>query len=247
MAQPNTPVIIPTAETFHRMNRAAEDAAANRGSLQFAPGGDDALPAGCRWAKNGTGADVDSFAPMGVLSIVISPTDNADEFKNDPSITLRTPTEADAGGFVIAQEPIANGAIGRVMVAGVSPVKLYIERDTDLFCDINVYVSDDGMLLTGIGHARILWKESGTGTDKWGLVQFPGSGGATLWRFQLLATLEYGSAGATIKNMDGDTVTAAVGNFVVRDPEGIFSTLESGDTGLALLVGDRFFVIQAGC
>ena len=130
------------------------------------------------------------------------------------------------------------------MVAGVSPVKLYIERDTDLFCDINVYVSDDGMLLTGIGHARILWKESGTGTDKWGLVQFPGSGGTTLWRFALTADLSSGSAGATIKNIDGDTVT---GTFTVRDPEGIFSTLESGDTGLALLVGDRYFVIQAGC
>lgn len=244
MAQPNTPVIIPTAETFHRMNRAAEDAAANRGSLQFTPGGDDDLPAGCLWAKNGTGADVDRFAPMGVLSIVISPTDNADEFRNNPSITLKTPDEADAGGFVIAQEPIANGAIGRVMVSGVSPVKLDIERDTDVYADINPYVSDDGMLLTGGGHARILWKESGTGTDKWGLVQFPGGGGATLWRFALTANLSGGSAGATIKNLDGDTV---VGTLVVRDPEGIFSTLESGDTGLALLVGDRYFVIQAGC
>tara|TARA_R100000808_G_scaffold10526_1_gene27822 strand:- start:1506 stop:2237 length:732 start_codon:yes stop_codon:yes gene_type:complete len=242
--KPQTPLVIPTRQTFDRMQAAAAEASrsADTRMLGTTEGGE--LPAGWLFAKNGTGADVDRFAPMGVSGINISPTDNSHEFQNNASITLRTPTDADAGAFVIAQEPIENGRIGRVMATGVSPVKLYIERATDVFADINAFVSDDGMLLTGQGHARILYKEAGTGTGKWGLVQFPGTGGATLWRFALTASLSSGSAGATIKNLDGDTVT---GSFTVRDPEGIFSTLTSGDTGLCLLSGDRYYVIQAGC
>ena len=241
--KPQTPLVIPTRETFDRMQAAAAEASRSADSRMLGTTEGGELPAGWLFAKNGTGADVDRFAPMGVSGINISPTDNSHEFQNNASITLRTPTEADGGAFVIAQEPIENGRVGRVMASGVSPVKLWVVDTDDTHADINPMVSDDGMLYTGGGNARIMFKEAGTGTGKWGLVQFPNAG-TSLWRFQLTASLSGGTASATISSMEGNAVT---GTHSVTDVAGIFDTLESGDTGLCLLVSNKYHVIQAGC
>ena len=69
------------------------------------------------------------------------------------------------------------------------------------------------------------------------------SNGMTLCRFALTESLTSGIANATIKNMLGTTVMTSK----IRDPEGIFSELESGDTGLAIEQGGKFYIIQAPC
>ena len=74
-----------------------------------------------------------------------------------------------------------------------------------------------------------------------------GRGGAPtrLFRFTLNASLASGSADADILWMDG---TDSGLDATVYDPLGIFATLVTvGDTGLCLLQGDRYYVIQANC
>lgn len=68
-------------------------------------------------------------------------------------------------------------------------------------------------------------------------------GGLGIFRFVLLANLTSGTASATIKNMAGTTISTKD----VLDPEGIFAELVSGDTGLAIGQGGKFYVIQAPC
>lgn len=70
-------------------------------------------------------------------------------------------------------------------------------------------------------------------------------GGIRLFRFTLNESLADGTADADILWMDGtDTGLDAT----IYDPEGIFAALTTvGDSGLCLLQGDRYYVIQAGC
>lgn len=69
--------------------------------------------------------------------------------------------------------------------------------------------------------------------------------GLRLFRFTLNESLADGTADADILWMDGtDTGLDAT----IYDPEGIFAALTTvGDSGLCLLQGDRYYVIQAGC
>ena len=72
-----------------------------------------------------------------------------------------------------------------------------------------------------------------------------GSGGVTLYRFTLNASLASGTADADILNMDG-TDTGL--DEDVLDPLGIFASLTSvGDAGLCLLQNGSYYVIQAVC
>lgn len=72
-----------------------------------------------------------------------------------------------------------------------------------------------------------------------------GSGGVTLYRFTLNASLASGTADADILNMDG-TDTGL--DEDVLDPLGIFASLTSvGDAGLCLLQNGTYYVIQAVC
>jgi len=68
-------------------------------------------------------------------------------------------------------------------------------------------------------------------------------GGIRLVRFSLLASLASGTAQATIKDMAGETIDTED----VLDPEGIFDELDTGDTGLAIAQGGKYYVIQASC
>jgi hypothetical protein len=68
--------------------------------------------------------------------------------------------------------------------------------------------------------------------------------GGSLFRFELTESLIGGDAAATIYDMDGVEVSTATD---VYDPEGIFSTLGNEDTGLAILQGGKYYVIQAPC
>jgi hypothetical protein len=69
----------------------------------------------------------------------------------------------------VALEPIESGKIGRVAVDGVVPVKLDIVNENHKFARCTTSTSQ--MTTDWGGPALILWKESGTGSDKWGLVR----------------------------------------------------------------------------
>jgi hypothetical protein len=71
----------------------------------------------------------------------------------------------------------------------------------------------------------------------------PRGGGIRLVRFALTASLASGTASATIKDMAGATIDTDD----VLDPEAIFDELDTGDTGLAIAQGGKYYVIQASC
>lgn len=127
--------------------------------------------------KNSIGADRARFEVLGVSDVVIKPADNLDQFKNKVALVGVTPLEAShLGRFVVLTEPLVVNAIGLAVAAGVCPVQLDVNADTDLFADVKD--NDAGKLKTGgSGAAVILWKESGTG-QKWAVIRLGAGGGA---------------------------------------------------------------------
>ena len=107
---------------------------------------------------------------------------------------LAIPAAADhIGNFVILLEPAA-GEIGRACISGVCPVRVDVNDEDDQFADVK---DGEATMLESAptGSARIIWKESGTGT-KWAVVRLGGGAGLppgttdgqVLWWWQTAAT-----------------------------------------------------------
>jgi hypothetical protein len=128
--------------------------------------GDHAI---CR-ILNSSGSAVDRFAVLGITGLAITPTENANEFRNTPTLTGGTPTTAShLGKFVITLEPISTGKIGRCLLSGICPVQINMLTAGVLWADVK---DSDGTKLQSnpLGSAQILYVESGTGA-KWALVR----------------------------------------------------------------------------
>jgi hypothetical protein len=184
-------------------------------------------------AQNSTTGTVNRWGVLSVAGVVFTPsgaTGNAtQQFQDQPVLSGGLPTGGSA--FVVAVEPIAAGKIGRVAVAGVVQAKINITDASHTFA-----AAKDGDLTqlasATSGEAQILWKESGTGTGKWAIVRFGGSGGAAggsrlgkvtgTWAKNATASVQqYSGAGAIVTGSSfvainrAQTVTGPTGGFWV--------------------------------
>ena len=119
--------------------------------------------------RNDSGADRRRYEVLGIKNdLVILPSTDSN-WTEAPCLKGAVPTAASyLRRFVVCQEPIANGDIGRALIAGVTPVKVKILNTADDFCDI--LDSDATQLVTSCwGAAQILWMDTsgGTGSSKW--------------------------------------------------------------------------------
>jgi hypothetical protein len=134
------------------------------------------LQSGIILVKNASGSDRSFLDVLAIDVPLILPTDSLNEWRSRVALSCISPGSTHAGRYVVLQEPIPAGKMGRAMVIGVTPVNLDVTADTDRFAEVVTGVS--ASLKTGTtGSARILWKESGTGAKR-GIVMLTGEGGA---------------------------------------------------------------------
>lgn len=132
--------------------------------------------AGVVRVKNASGADRGTLEVLAIDVPLILPADNLARWRSEVTFSGITPGTTHAGRYVVLQEPIANGKIGRAMVIGVTPALLDVTAESDRFAEVVSTVATS--LKTGTtGSARILWKESGTGSKR-GVVMLTGEQGA---------------------------------------------------------------------
>jgi hypothetical protein len=146
-------------------------------------GGDAAVDAGSATivlVRNGSGANLDRFAVLGIDAALIPPADNPDGFAARVALAGVAPAAAHLGGrFAILVEPVADGAIGRACVGGCTVLKLNVGSAGDWFADAEAGTT--AALVSGAtGPVQILWKEAGTGSGKWAVGRFGGGGSFTL-------------------------------------------------------------------
>lgn len=168
--KPGDPLRIPAA-AFNAFVDAAEDFKRRTRDIGRR-GQPQPLPAGQVHVKNMSGSDAGRFAVLGIDSILFSPTDNPDGFKNQPVPKVVAPAVAThAGRFVVLVEPIADGAVGRAWLTGICPVRVNVDQAYDAWAEVED--GEPARLLSGPnGSARILWCEDpATAGEQWALVQ----------------------------------------------------------------------------
>lgn len=137
---------------------------------------------------------------LGIDEPIITLTQNAAEKYNGVRWKGATPSTSTPhyGQYAILQEPAAAGAIVRSVMHGLTWCKLTITHASDIAAEITNGTTT--ALTTGyVGTSRILWKESGTGSGKWGLIRV----GDTLDNF--------------VGKSDGTITTGSTGTISVWD------------------------------
>lgn len=173
---------------------------------------------------NDSGGDQDQFAILGIDEPIITPTEEEDEFKSRITISGVTPEDGSGGSgssdhtgrFVVLQEPILDGEIGRCIASGETICKINVVNEDHLFADVED--SESGYLKSSeTGTARILWKESGTG-EKWAYIRLGdsagGVGGGT-YAYKTTAAPSGGEVTAKRVSYDNDTTGSTEETFKV--------------------------------
>lgn len=128
--------------------------------------------------KNSTATAWETGYIAGLGAPLFTPTDNLSEFRFNPTVVGALPTLAShEGKFGVCAEQIPAGKIGRAVVGGLAVCRVNVTAGTSGLNGVEVKDSDATQLnLVADGSARVIWRESGTGT-KWALIRF---GGASL-------------------------------------------------------------------
>lgn len=127
------------------------------------------------FVKNDSGSAKDQFDVLGLDGPIITPTANETEFKRQVTFSGITPTTAShSSKFCILLEPLADGAIGKAVVAGVVQVRL-----TGADVGFAAVTNNDATKLTAsaTGVAQVLYAEAGS-SERWAIVRLR-SGGLT--------------------------------------------------------------------
>lgn len=207
--------------------------------------------------RNDHTSDVGKFSVLQISGVIVEHSDRADEFLYAPSLKGTRPAATpDAGLWVITQEPIATGKVGWCLAAGCSVVQIDVTDIDHDYADSKA--SDETKLASADeGAARILYKESGTGT-KWGLVRI---GDAPAMKpyvdFTLSAALTTSQASktATVQTQYGagtahPTGAAAITVHNLREHTAATYVFEgdSGDYGRAAWYsGTDFLILNLEC
>jgi hypothetical protein len=192
--------------------------------------------------KNASGSDVSRFHVLGISGVIFTPTDSLPSFQNQVAFTGVTPTTAShAGKFLVCLDALKNGQIGRAWIAGVAQVQVNVASSSDAFCDVKN--SDRTQLQSApSGTARILWKESGTGT-KWAVVRIndpsdPVRLGKTssTWTKNTTATIDLWEGGTPPSETSSSATLANCVNKMVTVPSGRWVEVAQGVNGYWYLV-----------
>jgi hypothetical protein len=116
-------------------------------------------PAGFILVKNGTTSDLDRFHVLGIDRPIFTPAESLFGFQDQLAVVGVTPDDEDhLGRFLVLQEPLRVGMIGRACVSGVTPVRLNVLDEEHDWADIEAGETDSLKTDTA-GSAFILWKE----------------------------------------------------------------------------------------
>jgi hypothetical protein len=124
--------------------------------------------------RNSTDEDLGQFAVVALGALIITPSDNEQDFRNNlPIFEAEAVSDENLDKvMVILQKPIKKNEVGTVMLSGITPAKINIENEDHEFAE----VTEDGLKSSSNGRLRVLWKEEEEGEDKWAIILLGSSG-----------------------------------------------------------------------
>ena len=143
--------------------------------------------------RNDTGANQPRYAVLALRDPIITPEYNEQEFKHRVTFVGEKPAApVKCERFAVLLEPLRAGKIGCGVVAGVTPVRVDVVRETDRFAELVEDVTAH-LRSSAFGLSRVLWKEEGTG-QKWAVVRLGDR--PRLAVFELVGTWQPGTGGS---------------------------------------------------
>lgn len=132
--------------------------------------------------KNQVGSNLSRWSVVAVGNPVIAVATNLQRFQESLLFDGDSPTSS--GDFAILLQPLPTGEIGHAVVSGIVPVQVDVSSEADSAGWDRAHAaaaSTDKLVLDSTGSAKVLYRESGTGT-KWAMVRLgndPGAAGIT--------------------------------------------------------------------
>ena len=133
---------------------------------------------------SGLGGFIPAYYPVAITGMQIVPTSDINDsattsFRTMPVLTLGkvqsnyegAQTEPTTLSWGVSVEPIVGGGVHKVAVAGVVPCRIDIINDKHTCVQPFSTGSRNVLRSAMIGGGQIVWKESGTGQDKWALIR----------------------------------------------------------------------------
>lgn len=231
--RPGDPVAI-SAATW---NDVLDAAALAKDSRRTGAGIPDGLEPGIVRVKNATDEDLDRFAALSVAhGIGVAPDKNVLAFQNEPAVLFGRVWSGD-GAWVVLQEPVPSGKIGRAMLFGVTPAQVDVVDDEHEFAEPVVDNVAGAIRSAASGTARILWKKGGTGLQ-WCLLHVGAGSGAAAEPSVCPAVVQNRSGGVyTVDLYANGILSPRTGRGQLVLPEvSMLSELDTGTIVLAHLV-----------
>lgn len=201
--------------------------------------------------RNDTGAALEFGSVLAITGVPNEP-DTAtklDLFKygGNALVTVDIPTSADAGKFVVLQEPCPIDGYARAVISGPAKVQINVTDAAHGFADVTD--GDETLLTSGTTGVPILYKQSGTGT-KWAIVNIGGgSGGAS--SYLVTVVKDGGVVGPpstwtyTCTQVGGSLAWAAVANRTLRASALRYDYAPDGSYGLVYVVAGTPYLFIA--
>jgi len=193
--------------------------------------------------QNDAGADLDQFAPVILDDLLITFADNEAEFRHRPPVfSAVAPAEDNLGKpLAILQEPLADGKVGRALLAGVTPAQVAVSDEAHDYATL----SATGLVSAASGELRILWKAAGTGTQ-WAVVLLGGSasGGATVRIANVTAWLASRTYTVDIYTKWQPGFTLSTADRIAEGATMKTPTLNDAAVADRITVGTKFHVVE---
>ncbi len=148
------PLVIP-AETFNEFVDTALAFKRQQRGLAREPQREQ-QQTGIALVRNESGANRSRFDVLGIAGPILTPTDNAEAFKERVALRGVAPGAEHASRFVVLLEPLVVDAIGRACVDGVCPVRVQMIDEEHGFAEIEAGTVDT-LRSAASGSAGLLW------------------------------------------------------------------------------------------
>jgi len=194
--------------------------------------------------RNDSDQTIEPYHAMAITGVLVEPGDDDQErtFYSRTPLTGEIATEDSRPlEFVLAMQAIKPGDLGRCVLTGVTPARVYITNELDTTCEIEP--EETVLASRPMGGVQILWKEDGVG-EKWAVIEMgrPSSGRVTAilgaaqpiptesnrWRYPWQEA-----------RLDGDPGSETYLRYVAV-PEGLSSQRPTGGEDPTLLAINRF-------
>lgn len=192
------------------------------------------------WVRNDTGGSLAAFSVVALGTPVISAVDYPHEVRQQPVFPGAAPA-ANTDAFAVLLEPAATSAIVRAAVVGVVPVDLSVTDAAHGYAEPAATVTAT-LASASTGPAKVIWKESGTGTKRAVVLLGSDSSGTRVIPVELTSTYD-ATTGYDWKRLQLDLGTPG---FEDASPAETGDSAFTLDDNQDLPSGTRGILVQTG-